>query len=117
MRHIPWDEIDVDAWPRLAFAGRTVVLEKGHDFICALMDPIAPGSVTIFGIHGHVHIVTMDGVAKLAELMDSDDLRALAKRRQAQTFYNPAPEPRDPERVAFRTDVDRLKRVHREGNG
>lgn len=117
---IDWAGVDVQDWPTLRYRDRAVRLRRGSDFICASHDPMLPNSITIVGIGGgaggHIHLMTREGIAKLGYLMDSDELRRLAT---VQLFADRGEGyvPRDPERIAWRKDPERLKKLHGEGNG
>ncbi len=108
------EDIDTSEWPTLRFGGSSVRLKRGADYVCVS----ARGEVARQG--GHDHVLTLSGLEKIVTLTDDDDMRqlllttraAMARGRQHEVLM-----PRDPERVAFRKDHDRLRRIHREGNG
>lgn len=104
-----WREVDMDDWPTVKYDGRAVTLDRGADFVCVSHDPQLPNSVTISGgSHRHVHLLTQSGLVKLTELIRDGSLYDVLRAQR---------EARDPEKVAWRKDQARLKRIHAEGNG
>lgn len=103
-----WRDVNTDKWPIVTYGEKTVTLERGADFVCVSRDPMLPNSVTISGIGGHVHLLTQSGLVKLTELIDADTLKDVLRAQR---------EARDPEKVAWRKDRERLQRIHAEGNG
>lgn len=111
------EDIDVSAWPMLRFGGSSVRLQKGADYVC-VTNRFMAGDELMGKTHDHV--LTLTGLEKIVTLTDDEDMRqllltkraAMARGRQHEVLM-----PRDPERVRFRMDHDRLRRIHREGNG
>lgn len=109
------EDIDTREWPTIRFGGASVRLKKGSDYICVSKrethDPLTKE---------HDHILTLAGLEKIVLLTDDEDMRQLLEAKkiaQKDHVYHEVLLPRDPEKEAFRKDHDRLRRIHREGNG
>ena len=114
------EDIDVSEWPTLRFGGSSVRLKKGTDYLCVSRDASWMGGYPKQTKSRHDHILTLVGLEKIVELTDDPDMRAMLQRRLSERERREAGRrllERDPEKVAFRKDIDRLRRIHMEGNG
>lgn len=110
-------DVDVSEWPTLRYAGKAVTLERGRDFICQSND--FSGGIADHPL-GHPHVLTVSGLEKIVMLTDDDDMKMLLDARVSRMERERATRElfqRDPEKVRFRKDVERLRKIHREGNG